>query len=233
VSERYIIVRNWEKHQHKDIWKKSQGRPPWIKVYTQLLYDDAYMQLPQRLRGLLHGIWMLYASSGGVVPASPSYIARMLGCESEWVARARRERGESVASSGREDGEDTVRTRDLKALEKAGFIEFKSRPIRYQIAPRSRREVDIDPPSIPPTAERLHEPTEAEIVRAREDREKNGYVEGLSSYTGCRIFRGEGGISHIYDPLGTEPKPIDWPYPTPTRQEILEALARRKAAHVA
>jgi hypothetical protein len=159
--QRYIVIPHWMDYQHKDIWRKSRGAPPWIKTYTSLLHDDDYLRLPGRLRGLLHGIWLLYAASGGVVPASPSYISRMLGLETEWgsrsrrhgesVARAWRERGESVASSWREFGEDSVRSRDLKALEKAGFIAFESRPIRYSVAPREEKRRE-ELPTHPPTS---------------------------------------------------------------------------------
>jgi hypothetical protein len=210
VSERYIAICNWDKFQHKDLWRKSNGRPPWIKAYTNLLHNDDWLELPQAQRGLLLGLWLMYASAGRAVSESG---AKRLLVSSESDARYWRVR--------------------ITSLSDAGFIQFVAQPIRAPVAPRSREEVEEDPPSIPPTVERVRQPTEAEIVRAREERESNGYVEGLKDYTGCKIVRGEVGISHVYDPLGTEPKPVDWPYPTPTRQEILEAIARRRAAHVA
>src|SRR5262249_1047968 len=37
-----------------------------------------------------------------------------------------------------------------------------------------------------------------------------GWIENLNSYTGCREVRGEGGIGHKYDPLGTAKPPVDW-----------------------
>jgi hypothetical protein len=75
------------------------------------------------------------------------------------------------------------------------------------------------------------EPTEAEVVRAREEREQRGYVENLSSYTGCRYIRGSHALTAIHDVLGTEHPPNDWPYPRPTREEVSAALKQRKHAH--
>jgi hypothetical protein len=58
-------------------------------------------------------------------------------------------------------------------------------------------------------------------------RRGEGWVENLSAYTGCRYVRGEHAASAVYDPLGTEQPPRDWPHPRPTRAEIVEALRKR------
>lgn len=55
-----------------------------------------------------------------------------------------------------------------------------------------------------------------------------GWIENLNSYTGARWVRGSHGASHVYDPLGTDIPPIDWPYDRPTRDEIRAALAERQ-----
>jgi hypothetical protein len=78
-----------------------------------------------------------------------------------------------------------------------------------------------------PTPRDVNPLTEQQLVHARERRARSGYVENLSQYTGCRIARGEVGISHVYDPLGTEPAPDAWPHARPTREEIIEAFKRR------
>ena len=102
-EERWIVIPNWGRFQH---YQKRAGeqvtRPDWIKNYGRLLHDDAYLKLTLRQRGILHGIWLLYASSGQQLGASVAQLGRLLG-------------------------EDTVRTRDLEALSDAGFIAFSSR----------------------------------------------------------------------------------------------------------
>lgn len=57
---------------------------------------------------------------------------------------------------------------------------------------------------------------------------ERGWVENLSSYTGCRHVRGEHGFGYVRDVLGTDRPPTDWPYARPTRAEILKALKERE-----
>lgn len=64
--------------------------------------------------------------------------------------------------------------------------------------------------------------------REREKTTKSGWVENLSNYTGCKLVRGSHGMGHRRDVLGTDRPPADWPYPRPSRQEILTALERQE-----
>jgi hypothetical protein len=175
--------------------------PVWVKVYTRLLSDDGFRQLTFHQRGVLLSLWVEYARSGRQLRDNTATLTRQLG--------------------------HRVLRRDLEALTYAGFITFSaSAPLAQSKSKRKSK----NPPLSPLADDRPRQPTEAEIVKAREDRQRNGYVEGLSSYTGCRIVRGEVGIHHVYDPLGTEPLPADWPYPRPTRDEIRAALKERSVA---
>jgi hypothetical protein len=145
--ELWIVVRNWERFQHY-----GNRRPGWIKTYTALLHDHNYRSLSGRHRGLLHGIWLLYAANNRELPASPAKIASALGLTSEWIQRRQREEavenmrigrvdGELMVSRGRVDGESTVRMRDLKRLEQAGFIELvASKPLASRARSREREK---------------------------------------------------------------------------------------------
>jgi hypothetical protein len=132
--ELWIEIANWDRFQHY-----KDRNPPWIKNYTELLHNPNYLELPLRLRGILHGLWLLYAASHRKLPASTSYINRALGLATEWEARKQarqrrelgesvvsewRERGESLVSGWRVDGESPVRMRDLNRLEHSGFIKL-------------------------------------------------------------------------------------------------------------
>ncbi len=93
----YISVRNWRRFQHY-----TDRNPPWIKNYTDLLKDDAYLDLSSHRRAILHGLWLVYAS----VKARPRLDARSLSRRLEMkVTRA-----------------------DIEALISAGFIEFTDSP---------------------------------------------------------------------------------------------------------
>jgi hypothetical protein len=64
VNQGWIIVPNWRRFQHY-----GDRRPAWIKNYTALLHDDDYLALTLAQRGLLHGIWLMYAASDGRLSA--------------------------------------------------------------------------------------------------------------------------------------------------------------------
>jgi hypothetical protein len=112
TDDGWIVVRNWDRYQHRDALRaKERGAPAWIKNHLILLSDDDYLELTPGQRGLLHGIWLLYARSSGVVRASTDSLSRKLQLQ--------------------------VRHRQLEALNRAGFIELSaSKPpaVRQQSA---------------------------------------------------------------------------------------------------
>lgn len=115
APEQWIVVRNWEKFQHY-----RDRHPTWIKVYTELLDDPAYLGLTWVQRGLLHGLWLWYAMSRGCVPLDLKMINRKLNCN--------------------------VKMRTVEALNHAGFIEFsasKPLPIGYLALAREEKRREM------------------------------------------------------------------------------------------
>lgn len=130
----WIIVERWDEFQTYDT-KRGSGAPPWIKVYTRLLDDENYLDLSAKRRALLHGIWLLYAASGGKVSASSGRLGARLGL---WSGADEDRRGRS-----------SVRREDLVALEQAGFIrivarELSSSKAQSDDASRAREEVEVE-----------------------------------------------------------------------------------------
>ena len=112
MKDEWIGIPNWdgpEGFQHY-----SDRDPIWIKNYTRLLSHDGYRDLTMNRRGILHGIWLAYASSAGRVRGDTLSMTRLLG--------------QRVLSS------------DLISLSDAGFIEILASP---HARPRAR-ERDID-----------------------------------------------------------------------------------------
>ena len=187
MSDRYIKIRNWEKFQHKDVWKKSGGHAPWIKAYTRLLHDDDWLGLTQTQRGILLGLWLMYSSTGLSVNETTS--RRLLSTNK---------------------GESRHFLDNLDALNRAGFIEFESQQSRAPVA--TREEKSREEKSLETTASQ------------NGHRRGASWVPNLNSYTGCRMVRGEIGTHNVYDVLGQDYPPVDWPYERPTRQEVRAAL---------
>lgn len=146
-ERRWIVIRNWDRFQH---YKDRQ--PPWIKNYTELLHDPAYLELPPGTRSLLHGLWLVYASSRARVPLDTRWITRQLNLR--------------------------CTMQQLESLNHAGFIEFSASTAladRYQDASASRAreeglrpEEDLRPEEKPsPPAENETGKPDPNEIRAR------------------------------------------------------------------
>jgi hypothetical protein len=119
-QERWIIIPRWDEFQHRDMARSTI--PPWIKNLTRLLGDDDYLALSQSQRGILHGLWLLYAQH-----------RRNLS-----EAQARHKLSTSAA--------EARRWRDnLEALNHAGFVEVSaSRPARHLASDIASLEVEVE-----------------------------------------------------------------------------------------
>jgi hypothetical protein len=109
----WIVVRNWERFQHY-----KDRNVPWIKFYTELTHDDAFLNLTLNRRGILCQLWLEYATSRCRLRDDTSSLTRRF--------------------NGR------VTKADLKALKQAGFITLSSRPnlehVYRNSSPRATRE---------------------------------------------------------------------------------------------
>lgn len=71
----WISVVGWRKFQHYDPEKRQ---PPWIKVYTELMSDDAFLALSGNDRSVLVCLWLEYASSRCRLRADTRSLTRRL-----------------------------------------------------------------------------------------------------------------------------------------------------------
>jgi hypothetical protein len=109
MADRYIVIPKWD---GPDGFQHYKNRDPiWIKAYTRLLSDQAFLDLTYHQRGLLLSIWLEYARSN-----------RQLR---DGNATTTRQTRDSHVTLTRQLGH-RVTTRDLEALNHAGFIEFSA-----------------------------------------------------------------------------------------------------------
>lgn len=141
---------------------------------------------------------------------------------SMWIeyARSGRQLRDNTLTLTRQLG-GRVSRRDIEALVYAGFITFSaSKPLAQN---REEKRRGSKPLSVVKDAE-----------EQREEKHQNskppGWIDNLSSYTGCRYVRGEAALTAIHDVLGTERPPSDWPYTRPSREEIRKALEEQSVA---
>ena len=125
MSENYVWIRNWDRFQHY-----KDRDPTWIKNYRALLSSDEYLGLTMSERGVLHGIWLAYASSNRALRGHTASLTRRLG--------------------------QRVTSEQLTSLNHAGFIQLlASKPLsdRYHDAsPEKSREEKEQEPSVQPVA---------------------------------------------------------------------------------
>lgn len=186
----YIYIPNWSGPKGFQHYKDRD--PKWIKNYTRLLSHDAYADLTFHQRGILHGLWMEYARSTRQLRGSTLTLTRRLG--------------------------QRVTTRDLEALNQAGFIRLVASSALAELYGNACLEVETEKeeePPLPPQGGNGHKPITGKELRR---------------YTGCRITRGTHGSGFKHDPLGTDRPPNDWPYDRPTKTEIEHALRERQSA---
>ena len=122
----WIVIPRWDEFQHRDMARSTV--PPWIKLYTRLLHDDDYLDLTAHQRAVLHGIWLTYASARRQLSVNTASLSSHL--------RLR------------------VMTRDLEALNHAGFIEFSASRPAGKVAGLEveveKKELKILPPALKP-----------------------------------------------------------------------------------
>jgi len=108
-ADLYIWIPNWD---GPDGFQHYRDRDPvWIKNYTRLLSKDEYLKLSSRRRGILHGVWLLYANSNRTLAGDTRSLSRRLSVR--------------------------VLNSDLEALSEAGFLEVVASDVlaqRYQAA---------------------------------------------------------------------------------------------------
>ena len=98
-----VTIKNWERFQHY-----KNRKPPWIKLYRDLLDDREYRALAPSNRALLSDLWLLASEDGGTVKGSPTDIGWRLRASPVWI----------------ENG--------LRALQLAGFVtcpQLASKPL--------------------------------------------------------------------------------------------------------
>jgi hypothetical protein len=108
ADERWIIIPGWDTFQH---YKDKD--PGWIKAYTSLLHKDEYLRLTGHQRGVLHGLWLAYASAHCQLRLDTASLTRQLALR--------------------------VSSATLEALTNAGFIEVSSRRRIAQIREEKKR----------------------------------------------------------------------------------------------
>jgi hypothetical protein len=74
---KYLRVRNYEKFQNY-----RDRRPPWIKLYAELLDNYEFCALPDRSQLHLMKIWLVASRCNNLIPNDAAWITRKIGAAS-------------------------------------------------------------------------------------------------------------------------------------------------------
>lgn len=69
----FIAVKNFERFQHY-----KDRRPPWIKLYNELLDDYEFCALPDASKWLAVGLWLLASRHNNRIRNDAAWIGRMV-----------------------------------------------------------------------------------------------------------------------------------------------------------
>jgi hypothetical protein len=113
----YIEITGWDTFQHSDATKRGRD-PKWIKLYTRLHSDDDFLALSGHRRAVLFGLWLEYARSGRRIALDTRSLTRRLSLR--------------------------VSTKDIDALNHAGFIEFRHDAVKTRGEERREEETRLE-----------------------------------------------------------------------------------------
>jgi hypothetical protein len=81
VKPTYLRVRNWEKLQNADIFKKSHGCPPWIKFKVDFLDDYEIGLLSYATQLVYLKLLLVAAKTSNAIPNDIEWLAKQTGMD--------------------------------------------------------------------------------------------------------------------------------------------------------
>jgi hypothetical protein len=79
-------IKGWTKFQHYQSGKNAGKRPPWIKLYTELLDDIEFNKLDDKAAKTLILLWALASEYDGELPSIPEIAFRLRRSEKEIIS---------------------------------------------------------------------------------------------------------------------------------------------------
>lgn len=164
TTELWIVIPRWEEFQHPDTTRT--GNIPWVKNFTRLLSDDAYLNLNASERAVLHGLWLEYARSRAGLRLATS---------------TRRASDELDTSSLTRRLNLRVTQKTLERLNHAGFIQFSASRPASSLASRTASADEKRPEEKRQEALNQEPLPTATVTEHRDPERDGGNTNGLRS----------------------------------------------------
>jgi hypothetical protein len=88
VNPTYLRVRNWGRFQNKDIFKKSDGSPPWVKFYVKLLDDYEFSRLPYGTQLTYLKLLLVAARKRNAIPNDLEWLVKQTAMDAGTLLEA-------------------------------------------------------------------------------------------------------------------------------------------------
>lgn len=85
---KYLGVTNFEALQHSDIFKKSGGKPPWVKLFVKLLDNEDFDEFSYGAQLVYLKLLLLAARKENCVPNDANYISKRIGIDKKTVEKS-------------------------------------------------------------------------------------------------------------------------------------------------
>src|SRR5574340_1189937 len=135
-----LRIKNFERFQHY-----RNRNPPWVKLYTQLLDDVAFLALSDAARGQLMLLWLLAARMGNPLPDDARLLAGKIGSSGRLQL-------EELVAAGWLIREDASTTLAPGAADNASTLLAPSRARARDRDRGERQRQNKHPPTHPPAA---------------------------------------------------------------------------------
>lgn len=147
-KEDYVNVRNWDRFQHFKPFTKGRSKPPWIKLYREILDDSEWHALDGDAAKLLIMIFLLASEDNGKVTGdkkklafrfrvSESFINKHIASLGHWLCQ---DDITMISPRYQDDPQDKDKEedkdKDKENKEKLAGKPAAHRPAKIQFAPR-------------------------------------------------------------------------------------------------
>lgn len=132
---RYLTVKNLEKFQHY-----KERRPPWIKLYQEILEDYAFACLQDASKAHLISLWLLASRSNNRIPSDGEWIAKAIHATEPVNIPALVNAG--FLTLCEEDGTTVQDASEVLADRKQSAMPEIEREIEKETTPRRKKRVD-------------------------------------------------------------------------------------------
>lgn len=133
---RFLAIKNFARFQHY-----RDRNPPWIKLYSEILTDATFLQMPEAAQAQLMKLWVLASQFGHPLPNNPRLLAGRIGVTSKFHLKTIVDAGFIYPTDEEPASTDASTDASANASENGASSEQNAKPsVRAHARSRERTE---------------------------------------------------------------------------------------------